>query len=77
MSMFVRTLARPRPGWSSGMIHRTQILRSLGEVCKTPVLTSREGRRLDRQRRPVAQSLSLRVPPEVIHGVQFRGRSRE
>ena len=41
------------------------------------VLTSREGRRLDRQRRPVAQSLSLRVPPEVVHGVQFRGRSRE
>ena len=41
------------------------------------VLTGRQGRRLDRQRRPVAQSRSLRVPPEVVHGVQFRGRPRQ
>src|SRR3954451_23467298 len=38
------------------------------------VLTGPQRRRLDRERRSVAQSRSLRVSPEVVHGIQLGAR---
>src|SRR3954466_16166538 len=41
------------------------------------VLTGRQRRRLDRERRSVPQSRPLRVSPEVVHGIQLGGRLGE